>query len=480
VPGTRLLLEGGTTYSGQLKLDQGDGGSAQHPVFIGSYGSGPATVSGLNGAGITISNTAGIDIDGLDITGPGNGDLKSGSGIGITSSLRSSRRLAGITISYVRVRGFDYGITIGTSNTSTGFTDVSVDDSVLYDNTFAGLATFGASFRPARPHYAVQAIAVSHVTAYDNSGSTRVKGYSTGNGILLGSVDNGSVTWSTAYGNGSDDGSAEGPEGIWAYDSTDVYIAHDVSFGNKTDGYRLDGDGFGLDENTSHSVLEYDLSYDNEGAGFMLYAPANNGATSDNTVRFDISSADGADGNPQFGGITALGYEKAATIDQNTVVMRSRDQQFALVLGPDVRDVTVRNNILANLSGPVLSARGPLSRSEALLEGNDYYKPAPGPLVIWYRTSYASLPAWRAGTGQERVSGRATGLTANPRLAGPVTRLPENPALGLRLGAGFVLRPGSPAAGRGLDLARLFRVASGPVYFSGRKLDHQHPDIGAQ
>jgi hypothetical protein len=197
-------------------------------------------------------------------------------------------------------------------------------------------------------------------------------------------------------------------------------------------------------------------------------------------VRFDISSGDGADGNPQFGGITALGYEKAASIYQNTVVMRPRDQQFALVLGPDVRGVTVRNNILANLSGPVVSARGPLSRSAALLQGNDYYKPAPGPLVIWYKTSYAALPAWRAGTGQETVSGRQTGLAANPRLAGMVTRLPENPALGLQLGARFALRRGSPVAGRGLNLAHLFHVASGPVYFSGRKFARQHPDIGAQ
>ena len=62
--------------------------------------------------------------------------------------------------------------------------------------------------------------------------------------------------------NGGAGASGTGPEGIWAYDSTGVTIDHDVSYGNRTRDH-IDGNGFGIDEDTSDSCLEYDLSYGN-------------------------------------------------------------------------------------------------------------------------------------------------------------------------------------------------------------------------
>jgi len=65
-----------------------------------------------------------------------------------------------------------------------------------------------------------------------------------GNGIVLGSVDGGTIERSIAYDDGwlcdSDNG---GPVGIWAYNATDVTIQFNESYGNHTAG-SVDSGGF--------------------------------------------------------------------------------------------------------------------------------------------------------------------------------------------------------------------------------------------
>ncbi|MER7538801.1 hypothetical protein ABTX77_29030 [Streptomyces sp. NPDC097704] len=62
----------------------------------------------------------------------------------------------------------------------------------------------------------------------------------------------------------------EGPEGIWVYDSSHVVLEHNKSYRNRT-GSRVDGGGFGLDDNVSSSVMQYNLAYGDDGPGFLVY-----------------------------------------------------------------------------------------------------------------------------------------------------------------------------------------------------------------
>jgi hypothetical protein len=476
----RLLLQGGGRFSGELILDRRDGGDPGKPIQISSYGKGRATITASAGSGIVIKDTGGVDISGLSVTGPGTSG-QDGDGINVFSDLTGNRKLDHISIANVDVSGFANGIAIGSLDGKTGFRGVWVRSSVLHDNLDTGLLIYGPAFRASAPSYANQDVHISHVVASHNPGNPHITAYSSGSGIILGSVQDGTVEWSTAANNGGAGNSRPGPEGIWAYDSTHVVIKHCLSYGSHTKN-RIDGNGLGLDENTSDSYLEYNLSYGNDGAGYLIYTRSKDGMTKDNTVRFNISSGDGLDQNPSFGGITVGGQVRSTSVYQNTVVVpaRSAHSSAALVLTRGVRDISVWNNIFRALNGPVIAAYGAPSEAALHLQGNDYSTATANWSVYWGTTTYTSLPAWRLASGQEMVSGHPVGFTADPRLTGPVLGLQVKDASDPHRANGFVLRRSSALIGAGLNLRRLFHVRVGSSGFSGKSLSGRDPQLGAQ
>lgn len=467
LPGDRLLLQGGKRFSGQLTIGQADGGSATRPVLISTYGAGRATIVSPSN-GILVYDAIGVEISGFVIVG-----LKAmrpvDAGIQLYSDL-AGHQSGHIAISRVNVSRFGAGISIGALKDRAGFRDVSITRAILHGNLDAGLATYGPAFNPAAPEYANEGIHIAHVQAFGNLGDPRDTTHNSGNGIVLGSVKNATVTWSSAHGNGGRGGALhEGPEGLWAYDSTGVVIAHDVAYGNNSRS-AADGGGFGLDLNTSDSVLEYDLSYRNHGSGFLIFStPAN--PQSGNVIRFDISHGD-ARGSGPVGGI-AVGGTAGSAVYQNTVVMGQLSNGPALRIAGQPRGVKVLNNIFSASSGGLVArAVHSYARSGVLLAGNDYAAPSGHWNVIWAQAAYFSLGTWRAATGEELVRGRQTGRMLLPRFVGPTFGL-------ARGGAGFALVARSPLRHAGLDLVRLFGLRPGRVDFGGKRYSITSPSVGA-
>ena len=478
-PGTRVLLQGGQRFSGQLRLGADDAGSAAHPVLIGSYGRGRATVVERKSNAITIYNTAGVVIRDLSIVGKSQA-FTYGLGINAYSSRTGRTRLDGLTIENVHVTGFVDGISIGAAGTA-GFRNVLVSDSTLSDNLDNGLMTWGPTFDPAKQTYANAKVRVQRVTAFGNKGDPHLTAHNSGSGIVLGSVSGGSVTWSTAHGNGGRGGSLEGPDGIWAYDSTGVTIEHCLSYDNRTDD-REDGDGFGLDQNTSHSVMQYNLSYGNDGAGYVLYSSINDGAQTHNVVRFNISSTDVHDQSDTYGGITVVGYVAHSDVYQNTVVMgpHTSGTTPALVLGWKIRGITVRNNIFLIRDGVVVNAQKiALTSAQALFQGNDYYAVAAPLTITWGPDVYSTIRAWQSATREEMLKGRRTGQYANPNLGGPLIGLRAKAPGAAWVGSHFTPRRRSPLIRAGLNLPALFSLNPGPYNFAGQPISPTKPDVGA-
>jgi hypothetical protein len=479
-PGDRLLLRGGDRFAGQLRFGPHDAGNPRKPVTIGSYGHGHATIIGSARSAIVVVDTAGVDIGSLTLVGrraSGSGSA----GIQLYSDRPAGHRLRHVVIRNVDASGFETGISMGALNPGAGFAHVRISHSALHGNLDAGLASYGPRFNPAAPSYAHADIRIDHVSAIGNLGNPASTRSNTGNGIALGSVSDAQVTWSTAAHNGGANASPyEGPIGIWAYDSAGVVMQHDVSYDNRT-ASRRDGGGFGLDENTSGSYLQYDLAYGNDGAGFQVYSP--NGATNTgNVVRYDISSGD-ALRTINASGIIVAGRVTGAAVYQNTVIMGPQAggiPHSALWLGK-IRRVTVRNNLfVVDHVGPIIISLHHVARSAALLQGNDYFSAAHRWQVLWgLGSSYGTLRAWRQATGQESVGGRPAGLAVNPRLAGPVVGQASTSAADPGSGVGFIPADGSPLVGAGLDLRRLFHMDPGSVTFSGRPVRSRTPNIGA-
>jgi hypothetical protein len=487
-PGSRLLLQGGQRFTGELELNHQDAGNAARLVVISSYGTGRATIASGTGDGIFVFDTAGVEISDLNLVGQpkpqlvrlGSPDTAGGNaGISVYSNLPEGHRLNHVVISDIDATGFCYGIVVGGKNHEAGFSGVEVSNSDLHGNLDSGFESYGDGYTGQSPTYANQDIQVSHVIATDNQGDPHNRLYNTGNGIVLGSVQDGSVTWSTASGNGDASRASEGPEGIWTFDATNVAISHNISYQNKT-GDRTDGNGFGIDQNTSNSVIEYNLSYGNSGAGYLLYSSVNDRAENHDILRYNISSDDDRDGNSFYAGITILGYLQNTEVYQNTVVMMPSGKETSptLRLGTGLRGVSVRNNIFSTETSPVITASA-LSPEQVRLQGNDYYSVL-GPWAIhWGSSVFTSLPDMRAATGEEMVSGTQSGFAMNPGFVGPVIGLKAVSPNDSNVAKAFALTPSSPLVRAGLDLASLGITPAQQTNFAGQEGSPQHPNVGA-
>jgi hypothetical protein len=305
---------------------------------------------------------------------------------------------------------------------------------------------------------------VRNVEAYHNVGDPNDNRRDTGNGIVLGSVRGGLVEGSTASDNGAKCDARFGPVGIWAYDSTRVVIQHNVSFRNRTAGV-ADGGGFGLDLNVSSSILQYNLSYENDGAGYLLNGVPGN-PTGGSVVRFNISHND-ARNSTYYAGIQLHGAVADSQVYHNTVMIGPSRilRPAALRLAGELSGITVRNNIFVATNTQLVLADTAYSRSAALLQGNDLFKAAEPWGVQWGPTAYRGLSGWRSATGQERVGSRDTGLSVDPRFVG-AGGLPAR--LG-RAGA-FRLSDRSPLLRRALDLRAMFGVDPGAADYFGKPL----------
>ncbi|GAA0237510.1 right-handed parallel beta-helix repeat-containing protein [Cryptosporangium japonicum] len=415
-PGDQLLLAGGSRFIGPLRLGVGDSGTAQDPLTVSSYGTGRATVAGEGTEAIVVYNAANVSIRDLVLVGSAS-SYQAFSGISAYSD-QPSARVARLRVSGVDVSGFKEGIAIGGRYAGAGFEDVLIEGVSTHDNRDAGILTYGPSFDAVTPRYAHAGVRVTGVTAYRNLGNRANLTSNSGSGIVLGSVEGGTIEDSTAYDNGAACVAPEGPVGIWAYDSRDIVIQRNLSYRNRSGG-SADGGGFDLDQNVRSSVLQYNLSYQNDGPGLMVFTAQPNDATTGNVVRFNIS-VDDATGRGQYGAITVAGRITATTFHHNTVVIGALGpaRQPVVKLGEGFRGLNFSNNILVSLGEGLVVAAMDTTPAQAFFTGNAYYRSAGGLLWAWGRNSYDNLAAWRTGAGQEVAAGAATGFVGDPVLAG--------------------------------------------------------------
>ncbi|MEU6281679.1 right-handed parallel beta-helix repeat-containing protein [Streptomyces sp. NPDC047028] len=477
-PGDRLRLQGGARFSGTLSVGPGDAGDSRSPVVIESYGDGRAIVTAAGTRGIEVHDTSGIVIRDLVLAGKGT-SYRDQDGISFVSDLAGRRKLPYIRVSGVDVSGFRNGIRLHGGPEGSGFRDVGIDDCAVHDNKDAGLVADGPAFDADAPVYAHERLTVSKVVAFKNAGDPAAS-RNTGSGIVLGSVSHGVVQESVAHDNGgsSSADAMEGPEGIWTYDSTRMVFQRNVAYDNHT-GSQVDGGGFGLDNNVSYSLMQYNLSYGNDGAGFLAYSAVPNRAHTDNAIRYNISRDNGRK-LQDYGGIVALGSWVAnLAIYQNTVLASANGsvRAPALRLQPNLGAVSVRNNVFATDGVPVVAAQGHFDTSEVEMQGNDYHS-STGWTLQWGDRWYADLAAWRRESGQETQGSRATGTAADPCL----TEVPlSTGGPGVRGGGAtrgaLVSRCAHALAGAAVDL-RSLGIDPGKADYAGAPLTGS-PAVGA-
>jgi hypothetical protein len=414
-PGDRLLFEGGAAFEGNLALDEHDAGKPGLPVYVGSFGTGRATIRAGEGMGIAVRNAGGVVIENLIIEGAGP-ERNLGSGVLFLNERRwGNARLNFVRIKNVEAHGFGQeGIHIDAAGEA-GFEDVRIEGCVAYENARCGIYVFGGRARSSYPHANVY---VGNCVARDNPGDPDAPDENrSGSGIFLTGVDGAVVEQCAASGNGRRCRAERGgPMGIWASESNKVIIQACRSTGNRTGG-RHDGGGFGLDGGMSNSILQYNYSSDNDGSGYGLFEYTGAKPWHDNVMRYNVSVDDGRRNG--YAGIHVWngdGGVRNAWIYHNTVVVgrvKSSEQPRALWIQSDTSNARVMNNIFA--TAPGLSVLDVAAGQEGIrFAGNCYWSGGRGVSIDWQGRAFSTLQTWSASTGQES----GTGCAVDPHFDG--------------------------------------------------------------
>jgi hypothetical protein len=198
-----------------------------------------------------------------------------------------------------------------------------------------------------------------------------------------------------------------GPVGIWAWNADRVIIQFCVSHDNKSPSW--DGGGFDLDGGVTNSIMQYNLSYNNVGPGYLLcqYYPAP--TWKNNIIRYNISQNDGNKGkNPAIGVSWYEGMSDAEIYNNTIFNAEGPAVGFNEGKAPGMR---FRNNIF--ISGTELITGG---AQKGIFEGNVYWLLGGKAFIV---DGFKSLEEWSATTGQERSGSATIGRWRDPRLIHP-------------------------------------------------------------
>jgi hypothetical protein len=441
-----------------LRLTEEDTGTKEHPVIVSSYGTGRAVIRSPFSTAVTVTNASGLEFRDIDLRG-NSLRVEGQYGVFFNADGVGGEKYEHIVLDRVSVGNFgDRGILFRGNPALSGFRNVSLTNAEVFGNgwgqptqgTAGGLEMHG-HMQPGEKMINHENVYIGHSRFYHNGSS----------GAVLGGVRNATIEHCEAYENVGGNAGL----GLWVWEADNVLIQYNVSRGNRAP--TMDGGGIDLDGGTTNSVVQYNYTYDNGGAGYLLAQYKGASRMGGNVFRYNISENDGA--ALRNGGIEIFSFQNELpaddTVFHNNVVFASKDGSSAvrfLTGGESIRNVRLYNNVfLTKGNRPLIRTRKTLHESNQFVN-NSYHALGGAFRVDWLGTRYSSLAAWLgAAKDQERLDRRIVAVGANPKLAAPGTAharggLPEQAAF-----EAYAPLPDSPLIDSGLDLSALFGMDPG-------------------
>jgi hypothetical protein len=490
-PGDVISFQGGQTFSGEIDLSSTNVGGtdaqrAANPITVNSVGTGRATISSNSSSyGMLVSDLAGVHVTNINFVGAsfggGNGYQ---SGIGFSNSSSSTLHYA--HVDHVTIHGYRYdGIYLVANVAGAGYSNVRIDSAVIYNCGHDGVDIAGQSTPPI---YSMSNVYVGHSLIYNIPG---ISGLAAGSGQpvnFFDGVNGGTVEYTTTHDSGQQNTPQFfGPVGISATGSTNITFQFNEVYNQHTGSTsQADGDGFDFDAGVTNSIMQYNYSHNNDGAGFLLCGggPAPN---SNNTIRYNVSENDGRNnfgGANAYGGISVFGYCAGPEglgpeqIYNNTVYMSGSGIASPAVRivpqGGAVNNVQLYNNILMTrnaLPQIELTSTNPVSGLKFI--SNLYYDFNWGYKILWNGANYSDVQQWAAATGEEQLpAGTYQYTSADPGVCnagGGGTRYPNalSSLTAYKLIVGTAPSNSSVAIDYGADLHSLFGINPGSRDFYG-------------
>ncbi|HTO05194.1 MAG TPA: hypothetical protein VL069_15900, partial [Opitutus sp.] len=477
-PGDRVFFQGGQTFHGTVYLGPGDSGIPSNPIVISSFGTNRATIAPGTAAAIKIDNASGFAISRLNLAGSGHA-TSHGNGIDAGAYLPGSTKLPYLRFSDMTISGFENGIVIWAwYSTATrawpGFTDVKLHNLQVFSNRSEGIKTWGTWYADGNgQNFSHSDVSIAHCAVWDNRGDPAAN-YHTGSGIIMSGVDRGTIEYCVAHDNGGNGpASGGGPFGIWAWEARGITLQYNLVYNQKTSSMN-DGGAYDLDGGSSHCVVQYNYSYNNDGPAIGIIQFQDASPLINNVVRYNISENDSrktTQGVVYIGEFSEPYGIKGAEIYGNTFFVSTNRNggKPPIVFAEnhdDIADVRFRNNLLISSHSGNLLRGATNNPAKYLYQGNNY----------WGGT--LDLAALRAA-GQEMLNGTPVGTRVDPQLVnsgngGVVTDPTQLPAI-----TAYLLKSTSPLRNGGLDLTAKFGINPGPHDFHGQPIFTNSLAIGA-
>jgi hypothetical protein len=462
-PGSSILFEGGKEFEGTIQLSEADAGSSGQKLTISSYGDGKAMINGHNKQGLVAEDCDNLTVKDLIFRGSGRMTGNTTDGVMISGS-------DSIKVNNLEVYGFQKsGLHIRKT------VKAHVTQVYAHHNGFAGIHVTGTTMNH-ETEYDNEDLYIGYCVAESNPGDPTVLKNHSGNGILANSVKGGVIEYCESFNNGWDmPWTGNGPVGIWIWDCTDFIIQYCIAHDNKTNPVAADGGGFDFDGGVSNSIMQYNLSYNNEGCGYGLYEFGAAKAWKNNIIRYNISQDDGIINGGAVGIWKADNRGSMSNCEiYNNTFYNSAENGPVIWLYDHYPGFNFRNNIFV-YNGTLLDEGQQLE--EEVFHGNIYWNLA-GNLGI---DNYNSIEEWAKATGKEMINDKLTGRYLDPDLvAAGKTSLADPRLLDAVHLPEYLPAPGSPVIDTGLDLKELFNLDKAKTDILGKPVPSgQAYDIGA-
>jgi hypothetical protein len=460
-PGDRVLFQSGQSFGGSLKPKTG--GTPASPIQFSTFGGTVrAVINSGKSDGALVYNLEGLWFEYLTFTGAPNG----ASHDGVRFEINGGGTRTNIGVDSCVITGYgSTGVHIIADQSKDRFVNVWIAGNSIHDCVDAGINTT-APVRNAHVSFYIARNDIYHINGDPHKGVT-------GSGIVLGDVDGATVELNTIHQNGEKYGN--GGAAVWTTGSNRIVLQHNEGYQNRAP-RGADGDGFDFDADTMNSIMQFNYSHDNDGAGLMFDQWKSNSLFTGNVIRYNVSQ-NNAIRNSRYAGISVFGHVANSLIYNNDVYQSSGSSSTAGVRilysalgGSFVNGLRVANNIIVTTGGRALidvESRELNHGSNLTFAGNDYWSSGAA-VKFSFGGTYSSLASWQAATGQEKLDGKSVGIFADPKLsaAGKGGNLGAQQLATL---SAYLLQGSSPLINHGIDVDSIF---GGPAITTDFYGDH--------
>lgn len=478
MPGDTLFLEGGSTIIGNLYLSREDAGDEANPVVITSYGTGTSTILSPIFTAIYIENTDGIVIDNVELATPAPSNLFH-FGIFVFHSDPALADLSGFQFTQLEIHGFNIGISVGGESSILGFRNGEISHCHIHNCQEAGIFSWAgySQFSDGLPH---QNWWIHHNLVEQIPGLADPTRHS-GNGIMISRMDSCVMEFNEVRFCGMNNLHCGGPVGLWAFQAANILIQYNESHHN-SNGQGCDGGGFDFDGGVTNSIMQYNYSHDNDGAGFLVaqyaYAPPMRNIT----IRYNISENDGKE--EDYGGITIWTAEigdhptiQDVFIYNNTVYSSaSSTSTAASIWNDDYDNILFLNNIFLTENNPLLEIE---AETGWTFLRNHYHSYSGDFLIKDNGKSHQSLFQWIKESGAETMGNSYTGNEGEPFLTDYGTLGTVSDFSQLFSTNFYRLTDTSTLINKGIPVSTVGLTTGGQDFFGNPAVVGNNPDIGA-